>query len=131
MITADIVGQSNLNNSRIERQQVVDIRIRVIHAGLSGCEIRFVAKLPENLYDDDDSKAIMNKHSGDGGGIVIDPDSNDNILLARMRINYADTALITTETTLHWGIQVKNAIGEVFLSELKGKMYIDRDIVKS
>ena len=131
MIAADIIGQSNLNNSYIERQQTVDVRIRVIHTGLSGAEVRFVAKLSEYLDDDNDSRAIINKHSGDGGGINIDSNSSDNILVARMRINAADTNLIPPNTTLDWGIQVKNSSNEVILPELKGKLFIKGDIVKS
>ncbi|NJO65784.1 MAG: hypothetical protein HC836_49265, partial [Richelia sp. RM2_1_2] len=123
MITADIIGQSNLNNSHIERQQTVDVRIRVVHSGLSASEIRFVAKLPEYLNDDDDSRAIINKHSGDGGGIVVDSNSSDNILVARMRLAAADTLLIPPNTALSWGIQVKNSNGEVMLPELRGRLF--------
>lgn len=131
MIAADIIGQSNLNNSHIERQQVVDIRVRVIHTGLTGAEVRFVAKLPEYLDDDDDSRAIINKNSGEGGGIAIDSNSSDNILVARLRINAADTNLIPSGTILNWGIQIKNSSSEVILPELKGKLFIKGDIVKT
>lgn len=130
-ISAEIIGGSSLSNATIERQQTVDVRIRVTHTGLTGAQLRFVAKLPEYTSDEDDSRAVINKHSGTGGGITIDTASSDTILIARMRISASDTSNLLPNTQLDWGIQLKNASGEIPLPELRGKLTITGDIVKT
>jgi hypothetical protein len=130
MITAEIIGSGSLNNAKIERQQTVEVRIRVQHGGLTGAALRFVAKSADALSDDDDARALLNKTSSVGGGITIDTASTNTVLIARMKLSGLETSVLPL-TDLHWGIQVKNAQDEIVLPELKGKITIVSDIVKT
>lgn len=127
-ITAEIIGSGKLNNATIERQQTVEVRIRVQHGGLAGAALRFILKDATALNDDDDSRALINKSSG--SGITIDPTSTDTILIARMKINGVETNLLPIGE-LFWGIQVKNSNSEIILPELRGKIAIASDIVRT
>jgi Fe-S cluster assembly iron-binding protein IscA len=129
-ITAEIIGSGSLNNATIERQQTVEIRIRVQHGGLTGATLRFVAKTATTVNDEDDSRALINKTSAALGGIVIDPSSTNAILIARMKITGIETNLLPIGE-LFWGIQVKNADDEIILPELRGKIAVAPDIVRT
>jgi len=133
MITAEVIGGAKLDGLVLDRQQSVTVRIRVVHTGLLGAKLKFVAKKPENANDPDDGSAIINKSGIQGGaasGIEIDTSSSNTILVGRMKLAKADTELLNPGETLLWGIQLSSSDGEIPLPELRGTLTIRGDLVK-